>query len=262
VDWLIDPQIWASLLTLTALEIVLGIDNLVFITILAERLPAERQNRARQLGLALALVTRLALLGSIAWIVGLTQPLFEIVGHTVSWRDLILIGAASSCSTRARARSTISWKATCPDERATRMRTSFGGVIVQIVLLDIVFSLDRVITAVGMANEYWVMATAIVITVLIMLGASGPVSGFVNRHPTVKMLALSFLLLVGMALVTDGAGLHVPKGYIYTAIGFSVMVEALNQLAARRRRLRTHPTPGPTRLSKRSDPGRSSQDGR
>jgi predicted tellurium resistance membrane protein TerC len=238
VDWLTDPQIWASLVTLTALEIVLGIDNLVFITILAGRLPAKRQNRARQLGLALALVTRLALLGSIAWIVGLTQPLFEVFGHTVSWRDLILMGGGLFLLYKGTREIHHRLEGDLPGEQATRGRTSFGGVIVQIVLLDIVFSLDSVITAVGMANEFWVMATAVVIAVLIMLGASVPVSGFVNRHPTIKMLALSFLLLIGMALVADGAGFHVPKGYIYAAIGFSVMVEALNQLAARRRRSR------------------------
>jgi predicted tellurium resistance membrane protein TerC len=238
VDWLNDPQIWASLLTLTALEIVLGIDNLVFITVLAGRLPAYRQNRARQLGLALALVTRLALLGSIAWIVRLTQPLFEVLDHTVSWRDLILMGGGFFLLYKGTREIHHRLEGDVPDEQATRVRTSFGGVIVQIVLLDIVFSLDSVITAVGMANEFWVMATAVVIAVLIMLGGLGAVSGFVNRHPTVKMLALSFLLLIGMTLVADGAGFHVPKGYIYAAMGFSLMVEGLNQLAARRRRFR------------------------
>jgi predicted tellurium resistance membrane protein TerC len=239
VEWLSDPQIWAGLLTLTALEIVLGIDNLVFITILAGRLPAQRRNRARQVGLALALVTRLALLGSIVWIVGLTQPILELFGHAVSWRDVILIGGGFFLLCKGTREIHRRLEGNTPHEDAARDGTSFGTVIVQIVLLDIVFSLDSVITAVGMANEFWVMAVAVVIAVFIMLAASGPLSDFVNRHPTVKMLALSFLLLIGMTLVADGAGLHVPKGYIYAAIGFSVGVEALNQLAARRRRQHT-----------------------
>jgi predicted tellurium resistance membrane protein TerC len=236
VDWLSDPQIWASLLTLTALEIVLGIDNLVFITILAGRLPAERQDHARRIGLALALITRLALLGSIAWIVGLTQPLFEIFGHAISWRDLILIGGGLFLLYKGTREIHHRLEDNVHDNEAGPVRTSFGNVIVQIVLLDIVFSLDSVITAVGMANDFSVMAAAVVIAVIIMLVASGPVSDFVNRHPTVKMLALSFLLLIGMTLVADGVGFHVPKGYIYAAIAFSAAVEALNQLAARRRR--------------------------
>jgi predicted tellurium resistance membrane protein TerC len=236
VDWLSDPQIWASLLTLTALEIVLGIDNLVFITILAGRLPAERQDHARRIGLALALITRLALLGSIAWIVGLTQPLFETLGHAISWRDLILIGGGLFLLYKGTREIHHRLEDNVHDNEAGPVRTSFGSVIVQIVLLDIVFSLDSVITAVGMANDFSVMAAAVVIAVIIMLVASGPVSDFVNRHPTVKMLALSFLLLIGMTLVADGVGFHVPKGYIYAAIAFSAAVEALNQLAARRRR--------------------------
>ena len=236
MDWLSDPQIWASLLTLTALEIVLGIDNLVFITILAGRLPAERQDHARRIGLALALITRLALLGSIAWIVGLTQPLFETLGHAISWRDLILIGGGLFLLYKGTREIHHRLEDNVHDNEAGPVRTSFGSVIVQIVLLDIVFSLDSVITAVGMANDFSVMAAAVVIAVIIMLVASGPVSDFVNRHPTVKMLALSFLLLIGMTLVADGVGFHVPKGYIYAAIAFSAAVEALNQLAARRRR--------------------------
>lgn len=236
MHWLLDAQIWASLLTLTALEIVLGIDNLVFLAILAGRLPAERQKRARQTGLALALITRLALLGSIVWIVGLTQPLFELFGRSISWRDIILIGGGFFLLYKGTREIHQRLEGEALRSDAGRAAASFGSVIVQIALLDIVFSLDSVITAVGMANEFWVMATAVVIAVLIMLAASGPVSAFVNRHPTVKMLALSFLLLIGMTLVADGAGFHVPKGYLYAAISFSVAVEALNQLAARRRR--------------------------
>jgi len=192
------------------------------------------------MGLALALITRLALLGSIAWIVGLTQPVFELFGRSFSWRDGILIGGGLFLLYKGTREIHQRLEGDGPHEgRGRAAAQSFGGVLIQIALLDIVFSLDSVITAVGMANEFWVMAVAVVIAVFIMLAASGPLSDFVNRHPTVKMLALSFLLLIGMTLVADGAGLHVPKGYIYAAIGFSVGVEALNQLAARRRRRQT-----------------------
>jgi predicted tellurium resistance membrane protein TerC len=237
MDWLTDPQVWASLVTLTALEIVLGIDNLVFIAIVAGRLPAERQNAARQVGLSLALITRLALLASISWIIGLTRPVFAIFSQPVSWRDIVLI--AGGLFLLYKGTNEIHQRLEGEThEKARSARTSFTGVIVQIMVLDIVFSLDSVITAVGMANTLWVMATAIIIAVVIMLVASRPLAEFVERHPTVKMLALSFLLLIGMTLIADGAGFHVPKGYIYAAIGFSVAVEALNQLSARRRRSR------------------------
>lgn len=238
IAWLSDPEVWASLVSLTALEIVLGIDNLVFIAILAGRLPPERQNRARRLGLALALITRLALLASIAWIIGLTRPVFDLFGHPFSWRDLVLIGGGFFLLYKGTHEIHQRFEEDGPDELTRRGRSSFTAVIAQIVLLDIVFSLDSVITAVGMANEFWVMAAAIVIAVAIMLAASRPLAEFVEQYPTVKMLALSFLLLIGMTLVADGAGFHVPKGYIYAAIGFSIGVEVLNQLAARRRRSR------------------------
>jgi len=237
MDWLTDPQVWASLVTLTALEIVLGIDNLVFIAIVAGRLPPERQNAARQVGLSLALITRLALLASITWIIGLTQPVFAIFSQPVSWRDIVLIvgGLFLLYKGTKELHQRLEGEA---HEKARSARTSFTGVIVQIMVLDVVFSLDSVITAVGMANTLWVMATAIIIAVVIMLVASRPLAEFVERHPTVKMLALSFLLLIGMTLIADGAGFHVPKGYIYAAIGFSVLVEGLNQWSARRRRSR------------------------
>jgi predicted tellurium resistance membrane protein TerC len=240
MDWLVDPEIWASLLTLTALEIVLGIDNLVFIAILAGRLPPEQQQRARQIGLALALLTRLALLASITWIIGLTQPLFELLGHPVSWRDIVLIAGGLFLLYKGTREIHHALEDGGPEgeEEHRNERISFAGVVTQIMLLDVVFSLDSVITAVGMANKLWVMATAIIIAVVIMLAASGLLADFVQRHPTVKMLALSFLMLIGMTLIADGAGFHVPKGYIYAAIGFSVGVEALNQFAAGRRRSR------------------------
>ncbi|MEI9986006.1 MAG: TerC family protein [Aliidongia sp.] len=233
---LADPQLWASLATLTALEIVLGIDNLVFIAILAGRLPPERQARARQVGLALALLTRLALLASIVWIIGLTRPLFAVAGQPVSWRDLILIGGGLFLLYKGTSEIHDKLEGEIRTDAPGAKRPSFVGIVVQIMLLDIVFSLDSVITAVGMASELWVMAAAIIAAVVIMLAASGPLAAFVDRHPTVKMLALSFLLLIGMTLVADGVGFHVPKGYIYAAISFSVVVEMLNQLAANRRR--------------------------
>lgn len=236
MGWLTDPQIWASLVTLTPLEIVLGIDNLVFIAIVAGRLPLERQNRARQVGLALALVTRLALLASIVWIIGLTRPVFEIFGQPVSWRDIVLVAGGLFLLYKGTREIHHGLEGDRQKGDAEGGRTSFAGVVAQIMVLDIVFSLDSVITAVGMANTLWVMAAAIVIAVAIMLLASKPLADFVERHPTVKMLALSFLLLIGMTLIADGAGFDVPKGYIYAAIGFSVAVETLNQFAARRRR--------------------------
>ena len=236
MGWLTDPQIWASLVTLTALEIVLGIDNLVFIAIVAGRLPPERQNRARRVGLALALIPRLALLASIVWIIGLTRPVFELFGQPVSWRDIVLIAGGLFLLYKGTREIHQGLEGDRQTADAGSARTSFASVVAQIMLLDLVFSLDSVITAVGMANTLWVMAAAIVVAVAIMLAASKPLADFVERHPTVKMLALSFLLLIGMTLIADGAGFDVPKGYIYAAIGFSVAVETLNQLAARRRR--------------------------
>jgi predicted tellurium resistance membrane protein TerC len=236
MGWLTDPQIWASLVTLTALEIVLGIDNLVFIAIVAGRLPPGRQNRARRAGLALAMITRLALLASIVWIIGLTRPVFELFGQPVSWRDIVLIAGGLFLLYKGTREIHQGLEGDRQTADAGSARTSFGGVVAQIMLLDLVFSLDSVITAVGMANTLWVMAAAIVVAVAVMLAASKPLADFVERHPTVKMLALSFLLLIGMTLIADGAGFHVPKGYIYAAIGFSIAVETLNQLAARRRR--------------------------
>ncbi|MBV8848643.1 MAG: TerC family protein [Methylobacteriaceae bacterium] len=233
--WLIDPQIWAALLTLSALEIVLGIDNLIFLSVIVGRLPEAQQASARRLGLLLALGFRIIFLLSIVWIMGLTAPLFTIADHAVSWRDLILIGGGLFLLYKGT--QEIHARIEGEDEHdsdAPPRPPSFAATIVQVGLLDIVFSIDSVITAVGMANHLPVMIAAVVIAMLVMLVAAKPVGDFVNNHPTVKMLALSFLLLIGMVLIADGFGAHVPKGYIYAAIGFSALVEALNQLTRRR----------------------------
>ena len=227
MNWITDPQIWISLVTLTVLEIVLGIDNIVFLSILAGKLPADQQARARKLGLGLALITRILLLCGLAWMIKLTQPIFTILSHGVSGRDLILI--AGGLFLLAKSTHEIHEKLEGEDGKITsRMAPTFASVLIQILLLDIVFSLDSVITAVGMAKHIEVMVAAVVISVAIMLVASGPISHFVDQHPTIKILALSFLLLIGMSLVAESFDQHIPKGYIYFAMGFSVFVELLN----------------------------------
>lgn len=227
MDWLTSPEIWTALLTLTALEIVLGIDNVIFISILAGKLPEGQRDKARIIGLSLAMFMRVALLFSISWVIGLTEPLFALFGHDFSGRDLILFGGGLFLLYKAT--SEIHEKLEGEEAHGTaRAAASFSGVIFQILLLDIVFSLDSVITAVGMADDLPVMVAAVVIAVGVMLISSGSISAFVARHPTVKMLALSFLLLIGMTLVAEGFGQHISKGYIYAAMGFSVFVEALN----------------------------------
>jgi predicted tellurium resistance membrane protein TerC len=229
VDWLTDPNAWVGLLTLTVLEIVLGIDNIIFISILAGKLPKAQQAKGRRVGLLGAFGTRLLLLMSIAWIVRLTQPLFSVFAHPVSGRDLILLFGGLFLIGKAtfEIHNKLEGEEHGPDT-ARRATASFAAVIVQIMLIDIVFSLDSVITAVGMAEHISVMIIANVIALGIMLSAAGPISGFVDRHPTVKMLALAFLLLIGTNLVAEGVGFHVPKGYTYFAMGFSVLVEMLN----------------------------------
>jgi predicted tellurium resistance membrane protein TerC len=227
MDWLTDPQAWIAFATLLALEIVLGIDNIVFISILAGKLPTEQQARARTIGLALALITRLALLFSLSWIIRLTAPLFAIWGHEFSGRDLILLGGGLFLL--AKATYEIHQKLEGATGHASaRVHASFTSVIIQILLLDVVFSLDSVITAVGMVSDIWIMVSAVVVAVIVMLVFAGPVSNFVDRHPTFKMLALSFLLLIGVTLVAEGWEQHIPKGYIYFAMAFSTFVEMLN----------------------------------
>jgi predicted tellurium resistance membrane protein TerC len=240
MDWMTDPQAWIALGTLTALEIVLGIDNVVFISILAGKLPRDQQERARRLGLLLAMGMRIALLFSLAWVIRLTEPLFVVLGQELSGRDLILIGGGLFLL--AKSTHEIHQRMEGDEGSASaRIHPSFGSVLLQIMLLDIVFSLDSVITAVGMADELVVMVAAVVIAVGFMMVFSGPISGFVDRHPTVKILALSFLLLIGVSLIAEGFDQHIPKGYIYFAMAFSVLVEFLN-LRVRK------PTTAPVRL--------------
>lgn len=251
MDLIFTPEIWIALLTLTTLEIVLGIDNIIFITILAGKLAEKQQDRARQVGLLLAMLTRIALLFSLGWLVGLTEPLFTLFGVEITGRTLILVGGGLFLL--AKATYEIHDKLENEEGHSSaRVAATFGAVIVQIVLLDIVFSLDSVLTAVGMVEEIEVMVAAVVIAVLIMLAASGPISRFVDERPTLKILALSFLLLVGVSLVAEGFDVEIPKGYIYFAMFFSLFVETLNQ------RLRGRPAADPVHLRQRyapSDPG-------
>ena len=236
IEALSDPQLWMALLTLTALELVLGVDNIIFISILAGRLPVEQRDKARKLGIALAAITRLGLLFTIAWIVGLTAPLFTLFGHTVSWRDIILIGGGLFLIGKATHEIHAKIEDAGEPLKPFKATATFGSVIVQIMLLDVVFSLDSIITAVGMVDERWVMVVAILVSIVFMIAFAGPLSRFVDAHPTVKVLALSFLIMIGLVLIADGFGLHIPKGYVYAAMAFSVFVETINLWISRRRR--------------------------
>jgi len=228
MEWISSPEAWIALVTLTTLEIVLGIDNIVFVAILADRVRAESRARARQLGLALAVGTRLVLLLSIVWIMRLTEPLFSALGREVSGRDLILIVGGVFLLFKSTREIHDKLEGDNDDRGGGGASASFWGVIFQIALLDVVFSLDSVITAVGVADHLSVMVIAVVVSGIFMIVAAGAVGEFVGQHPTVKMLALSFLLLIGMSLVAEGMHQHIPKGYIYFAMGFSIFVEMLN----------------------------------
>jgi predicted tellurium resistance membrane protein TerC len=228
MDWITEPQAWISLLTLTGLEIVLGIDNIIFISILAGKLPADQQAKARQLGLSLALITRLLLLASIAWMAKLTTPWFTFIGHGVSGRDLILILGGLFLLVKSTMEIHEKLEGEDAHDRPVKAVAKFSRVIMQILLLDVVFSLDSVITAVGMAQHLAIMMIAVVLAMGVMLLSAGAISDFVNRHPTLKILALSFLLLIGVTLVAEGTGMHIPKGYVYFAMAFSFGVEMLN----------------------------------
>ncbi len=229
-----DPTVWAALVTLVVMEVVLGIDNLIFISILSNKLPEEQRQKARRIGISLALIMRLALLSTISWLVTLTAPLFSALGRDISWRDLILIVGGLF----------LLWKATTEihhtvdpakshdllDKKA-QVAKNFGAVIIQILLIDIVFSVDSILTAVGMTEHLPVMVIAVVAAVVVMLVAADPLANFINKNPTIVMLALGFLIMIGVTLIADGLGNHVPKGYIYAAMAFSAMVEGLNMMA-------------------------------
>jgi predicted tellurium resistance membrane protein TerC len=250
MEWIADPSIWISLVTLTLLEIVLGVDNIIFISILVGRLPAEQRNRARTIGLGLAMGMRIALLLSISWIMRLQDPLFSVFARPISGRDLILTGGGLF----------LLWKSvheihnSLEGEQGTRessMPATFGAVLAQIAVLDIVFSLDSVITAVGMAEHIEVMIASVVIAVAVMMFAARAISEFVDEHPTLKILALAFLILVGVSLIADGLGFHIPKGYIYFSMAFSVGVEMLNLRARAKAKARASQAPEPVQLRKR-----------
>ena len=243
---LFDLEILASLVTLTALEIVLGIDNIVIIAIISNALPEEQRDRARKLGIALALCMRLLLLLSITWIAGLVDPLFHVGRQPVSGRDLIMLAGGLFLMAKAvhEIHEAVEEAGT---REAPRPQGTFRAAVMQIVILDLVFSLDSVITAVGMANELWVMIAAVLISIGVMFAASGPIVRFIHAHPTVKVLALAFVLLIGVALVAEGMEFHIPKGYLYFAMAFSVGVEALNVTIARRRRRAASPGEAPAR---------------
>lgn len=227
MDWISDPQIWIAFLTLSVLELVLGIDNVIFISILSGKLPEKDQKKARLIGLALALIMRVALLFSLTWVMGLVEPLFTILGQAVSGRDLILLVGGLFLIGKSTHEIHGSLEG-LEGEGSKRVYAGFTGVIVQIMLLDIVFSLDSVITAVGMVSNIWVMIAAVIVSIIAMMLFAGSIGAFVQRHPTIKMLALSFLLLIGTTLIAEGLHFHIPKGYVYFAMAFSVFVEMLN----------------------------------
>jgi predicted tellurium resistance membrane protein TerC len=234
------PEAWAALLTLTALEIVLGIDNVIFLSVIVSRIPSQQAKRARQIGLALALVFRILLLSLLVWLIGLTEDVFSVKGFAFSWRDIILIGGGLFLIAKATHEIHAEVEAHEASNDAAPKAAAFLLVIVQIIIIDLVFSLDSIITAIGMAQDLQIMIAAVVIACIIMYASSGPVAKFVSEHPTTKMLALAFLVLIGVALVADGFKFHIPRGYIYFAIAFSAAVEFFNVLANRNRKPTGH----------------------
>ncbi len=244
IEWLSDPEIWLSLITLTTLEIILGVDNLVFIAILADRLPEHRRRAARRIGLGLALATRILLLFTLTWMISLTKPLFTAFGAMISGRDLILIGGGLFLTAKAvvEIHHRLEPSLGTTGAPAIGPMAKFAVIVIQIALLDMVFSLDSVLTAIGMVRDLPVMITAIVLAMILMLIAAEPLSRFINRHPTIMMLALSFLILIGVTLIADGLGFYIPKGYIYFSVAFAIFVETLNLLVRRRKAAARGPT--------------------
>ena len=236
IELLTSPEAWAALLTLTALEIVLGIDNVIFLSVIVSRIPQRQATQARQIGLALALVFRILLLSLLVWLIGLTEAIFTVKGMAFSWRDFILIGGGLFLIAKATHEIHTEVEARDEDNGEASVASAFFWVIIQIIVIDMVFSLDSIITAIGMAQDLEIMIAAVIIACVIMYVSSGPVARFVAEHPTTKMLALAFLVLIGVALVADGFKFHIPRGYIYFAIAFSAAVEAFNMLARRNRK--------------------------
>jgi predicted tellurium resistance membrane protein TerC len=243
MDWIFNPEIWIALLTLTVLEIVLGIDNIIFITILTGRLPIEQRNRGRIIGLAMAMIMRILLLLSLTWIMGLTKPLFQILSQEISGRDIILLFGGLFLLAKSTHEIHVNLES-AEEHKEKPKAVSFIGVITQIAILDIIFSLDSVITAVGLVNQLPIMITAIITAIIVMMIAAKSIGDFVESHPTIKMLALSFLILIGFSLVGEGLDLHIPKGYIYFAMAFSVGIEMLNirMLSKRTKSVKLHKT--------------------
>jgi predicted tellurium resistance membrane protein TerC len=236
MELLYDPNVWASFITLTIMELVLGIDNIVFISVIVNKLPAEQAERARRIGLLLALVFRIILLVFLTWIIGLQSELFQVVGHSVSWRDIILFAGGVFLIYKATAEIHEEFEGETDEVAAQRLSVAtFSTIIGQIILIDLVFSVDSIVTAIGMAQHVEVMIAAVIVAVGVMYVAAGTVSSFIKRHPTTKMLALAFLMLIGVSLVADGMGFHIPRGYIYAAMGFSVCVEAINIMLGRKK---------------------------
>jgi len=236
IEWITDPTILASLVTLTAMEIVLGIDNIVFISVIVTGLPEPMATRARQIGLALALAFRVVFLLTLFWLIGLTEPVFTLFDHDVSWRDLVLMGGGLFLLVKATHEIHRDVEGEHETGLTKKVASSFGVIIAQIAVIDVVFSVDSIVTAIGMADYVSVMIVAVSIAMLVMYLASGPVSAFIVRHPTTRMLALAFLLIIGIALIADGAGFHIPRGYLYVAMAFSAGVEFLNVVASRNRK--------------------------
>lgn len=236
MDWLTDPHIWASFIALSAMEIVLGIDNVVFISLLVSRLPPHQRQTARRIGLSLALIFRVIMLAGIAWIIHLTTPIFSVAGFAFSWRDLILIAGGLFLLVKGTREMHLDIEGEGVEGDPTPVADTMASAILQIAIIDLVFSVDSIITAVGMADHVEVMVAAVAVAIAVMYFASGPVAEFIERHPTTKMLALSFLLLIGAALIADGMHFHIPRGYIYFAMAFAAAVEVVNVLALRSRR--------------------------
>jgi predicted tellurium resistance membrane protein TerC len=230
-----DPQAWLALVTLTAMEIILGVDNIVFISVLVSKLPALEAQRARSLGLLMALVFRVALLFCLTWLIGLTAPVFAVFGQDFSWRDLILIAGGLFLLYKATHEIHAEFEHDSEAPAQAKPGGAFAGVILQVALIDIVFSIDSIVTAIGMAQQLPIMIAAVVIAMAFMYLASGPIGAFIHRHPTTKILALAFLMLIGVSLIADGVGMHIPRGYIYFAMAFAAGIETINVLAKQRR---------------------------